>query len=191
MRPEQRLEWAQGHLQRLRAAVTTYLRGVRLSEDDHIGAIGSSVTALWVTVDVEPPPQIGLIAGDAVHNLRSALDNVMWELAPPAVRARNPNRTAFPIKETAQAFASTRNGVLAGFGQTPVDEIGKLQPFLAHEDGGLPAGGGQLLALLDTFWNDDKHRVPMVGVTVAGGTVPTHFHGSTAYWRRQPMVAPY
>lgn len=63
-------------------------------------------TSSYAEVHREPPPEIGIIVGDFVHNLRCAFDHVMWALArsivtPPLV----PDYcTQFPIFDKASSF---------------------------------------------------------------------------------------
>jgi hypothetical protein len=162
--------------------VADYIRTIKPAKDYWVGGVG--VTEMWVAFDLDPPPQLGLIAGDAIHNLRAALDNLMWEVAPLAIQTREPDRLVFPIKQTRDAFEHYRNTVLEGFDAVLVEAIRRAQPFVPSEHGGLPDGGGQRLALLHTLWNDDKHRVPTVSAGFAGGKVPTSFHGSATALRR-------
>lgn len=49
----------------------------------------------WITLFESPPTEIALAAGDAIHNLRSALDHIVYELS--SKRESNPRDTAFPI----------------------------------------------------------------------------------------------
>jgi hypothetical protein len=167
--PEQRLDWAHRHVQRLRAEAAQYLKTVRPSEKETATTIGG-VTAL-----------IGLMAGDAIHNLRASLDNLIVDLAPPAAQSQDPNFLAFPIRATLAAFNKAANKSLAGVDPTLIDAVRLVQPFVTPQAGGLPGDGGRLLALLNDFWNDDKHRIPVVGVAVAGGSIPaTGFQGFIA-----------
>lgn len=57
-----------------------------------------------------PPARLGILAVDAAHNLRAALDMLAWELA---LKGPNPppnsdSRTAFPICTDAKAWESDR-----------------------------------------------------------------------------------
>jgi hypothetical protein len=49
----------------------------------------------WITLLEEPPAEIALAAGDAIHNLRSALDHIIYEIS--AKFEVNPARTGFPL----------------------------------------------------------------------------------------------
>jgi hypothetical protein len=49
----------------------------------------------WLTLREEPSDEISLAAGDAIHNARSALDHIVYELA--SRREPTPRHTGFPI----------------------------------------------------------------------------------------------
>jgi hypothetical protein len=52
----------------------------------------------------EPPPRISVVVGEIVHDLRSALDHLAWQLTLPAKRT---NHTGFPICSVQCAAASS------------------------------------------------------------------------------------
>src|SRR6478752_5006840 len=64
---------------------------VALEHDRQLGRFLSRAQVL-----TEPPVELSMIAGDAIHNLRAALDNLMWGFA-----LRQPN---LPIKTTQVYF---------------------------------------------------------------------------------------
>jgi hypothetical protein len=47
---------------------------------------GSIEYTVYAVVREQPPLDLGPMIGDAVHNIRSALDYLIYELAPPKVR---------------------------------------------------------------------------------------------------------
>jgi hypothetical protein len=52
--------------------------------------------SFWITLREEPPDDISLAAGDCIHNLRSALDHVVYELSL-RTAGRPVSQTGFPI----------------------------------------------------------------------------------------------
>jgi hypothetical protein len=109
-----------------------------------------------------PTEEWGLIVGECVHNLRSALDNLAYALArlredPPP----QPSKIAFHIVRDRTKFRSYSRGL----DQLPTEAaalVEKIQPF--QRDGsaanGLP--DNDPLILLQQLNNSDKHRVPSV-----------------------------
>lgn len=119
-----------------------------------------------------PPPTFGPVLGDVVHNLRSALDHIAWNLALLNLQGtgRQPyDFTAFPI------MLNTTQGSIQRFWELVQDvlpdaipEIADLQPFHRSD----PAE--HELAILDSLWNADKHRV---NITIPGRQYVPEFVG--------------
>lgn len=108
---------------------------------------------LRIRVREEPPVKLGLIFGDFVHNLRSALDNLVCQLARLG-GADNCDRTQFPICDTAQQFSGqVSRGRLAGLSDEHITAIELLQPRPGRNLHHYLA----LTALRD-FDNIDKHQ---------------------------------
>lgn len=99
--------------------------------------------------DVTVPNILGLLIGDAVHNLRAALDHLMWELIGP-VGTRQDKYLAFPMGDTWSNYESVINGLQATSPATKKF----LKAFEAH--GG---GNGDLLYGLNILDRTDKHRI--------------------------------
>ena len=120
-------------------------------------------------------PKLGVIAGDAIHNLRSALDHIAWQLAL-TTTDRPYKRTCFPIveedtRENMSRFADVTRDIPPG----AVDEIKALQPY--HRGA---AFKDDWLWKLDTLCNIDKHRViPAHGTAldfkIPKGVEPIHY----------------
>jgi hypothetical protein len=111
----------------------------------------------------QPPPKLGVIAGDLAHNLRSALDHLIYQLALLDSGGR-PEGTFFPIARSNVEYrvprsgevASLRDRALAGVGEDHRTLVDAEQPFVGrtrHE------ADGTMLAMLNAFSNTDKHRV--------------------------------
>jgi hypothetical protein len=168
----ERLQWAEGHLAALRQAVTTY-KGSNPYARGSMSAVG--VTEAWVALDSPVPFEIALRAGDVVHNLRASLDNLVWEVAPDRMRndTRLARSIAFLIRRGQSEFDAVA-GRLQKDGIPPkvMDAIRSCQVFVVATNGGLDPADATRLALLEDFWNDDKHRVPTAASGIAGGAIP-------------------
>lgn len=95
----------------------------------------------------------GLIAGDAVHNIRSSLDHAWWAIVSPLVPEPRARRfIQFPFSETATRLEDAVSSRLA---QRVSEEffraVVRLKP---HGE----AGGNRLLYLIDQLDIPDKHR---------------------------------
>lgn len=96
---------------------------------------------------------LSLIAGDCLHNLRCALDHIVWQLV---IANRNqPSRSnQFPVCETPQDFADNlKRRRLAGVYPNAVTAIEQLQPYNTRTD---------RLLVLSELNNVDKHRALVV-----------------------------
>lgn len=126
-------------------------------------------TRFWATVKVlnEPPcERWSLIASDAFHNLRCALDHLMFAIAifrtgmnPPP----DPRKWSFPIRDTPRSF----NEAIGRFGELQPLElriIERFQPYNRPYSGLIP-----LLKMLREFDDFDKHRLLHVAMAVPSG----------------------
>jgi len=80
-----------------------------------------------------PPIELNIIAGEAVHQLRSALDHLIWQLVDK--KTRGPD-TAFPFYKTRALYKADPRGKIKGIASKAkhiLDTI-KLssQPFEGH-----------------------------------------------------------
>ena len=121
----------------------------------------------------KPPAHLSLIVGDCIHNLRSALDNLVYELAIAYHDAHRsgplPSTTAerlmFPIFDTRKEFKRRGEYRIKGFLDPGAQRtIEKLQPY-NQEDKGKHAHN-DLLWKLNELSVRDKHRLPPVASAV-------------------------
>jgi hypothetical protein len=102
----------------------------------------------------------GVIIGDFVHNLRSALDHTIWKLANPPSRAN-----AFPVCISESGASDSFYGTAkeAGLGvrrlrnvpNPAFDFVADVQPYNRLQD-------RDPLWQLNEMWNEDKHRTLLV-----------------------------
>src|ERR1051325_843458 len=118
-----------------------------------------------------PPIEIGLIAGDIIHNLRSALDHLAYQLV--LVGGGTPNRqTAFPIWELSTEYHAQRHRRVQGMSQNAIDAIDAAEPYQGGKGAGL-----WVLHYMDIA---DKHHellTALINVTEARFTIP-------GFWER-------
>jgi hypothetical protein len=128
----------------------------------------SKILSLWISVSAQPDPIFGVVIGEIIHNLRSALDHIVWELVilttgrPPAL----PSKNQFPIMKSKEDF--NKRGVdvlLQCVREDAVDLIRSEQPFRTGEHAKSP------LWHLSELSNADKHRTLHVTATL-----PHKFH---------------
>ncbi len=99
--------------------------------------------------------RIIIICGDAIHNLRSALDNAYWEIVSPFVSDKKRQRNVqFPFCENCASLTKTIENRCASLVSTSfVDAIVNLKPYCDY-------GGNKYLYIVHELSNIDKHRFP-------------------------------
>ena len=109
-----------------------------------------------------PLEKWGMLYGDAIHNLRAALDNLVWGLAtasgtPPS----KPRQVQFPIveKEVDWVKGSRQIAELLPVAQHAIENI---QPFKRGGEHGTPEQDP--LLLLNWLSNTDKHRLAILPI---------------------------
>lgn len=122
--------------------------------------------------DIQAPPvEIGLIAGDVIHNLRSALDHLSYQLVL-SNGAVPTKQTAFPVFDDETKYKAGLAGRVKGMAQSAVDAIDATEPYQGGKGAGL-----WVLHYLDVA---DKHHAlltPLINVTAASFTIP-------GFWER-------
>jgi hypothetical protein len=157
-----KLAWAEKHIETFRQTIEAYeardprpldvrIEGQQLDD-------GSEEYELYAIVREQPPQELALIVGDVVHNVRSALDHLVYALSSP--EAQESRDTQFPIFTERGAFE--RRGVsmiesITGPERTLIENV---QPF-AHS----VEPDNDPLEILRRLSNMDKHRLPVPTVT--------------------------
>jgi hypothetical protein len=119
------------------------------------------------TVEIRsyPPPDLGAIVGDLLHNLRSALDSVVYDLsvaAKPALTEKERGSVGFPIALREKNFDMAKVRYAPRAAQA---EVKCAQPYTGDKADMHP------LWLLSRFNNVDKHRqVLVVPANTMGGS---------------------
>lgn len=160
-----RLGWADQHADALKYLIGQFLDHdpyrIVSEQDPHTGE------CLLRAQVLKPPPTIewGLRLGDILHNFRSALDHLVWQLALAHRPDREPPpRTEFPIFIDRELFAAERRKKIGGLSSRAQEIIERLQPYNRSE---LPESDP--LWYLHELNRTDKHRV----LHVVSAAIPT------------------
>lgn len=121
----------------------------------------SDLFTLRCRVFQTPPISLGMIAGDLAHNLRSALDHIVYQLAALGVAGEQGRgeKTQFPIFDDIAKFESWKPVYLKGVRDVDIDTLRALQPLDDPDD---------LLLVLRNLDDRDKHRVVDAVVSIMG-----------------------
>ncbi len=120
-----------------------------------------------VSASINPPVDWGVRIGEVAHNLRSALDGLIWQLALITTKTPAPN-TQFPIFRVGSTMRKRRGNKIPHFecdGRRMIRDlrpehqavIERLQPYKAGR-----GGRSNLLYALQEINNADKHRLIQV-----------------------------
>lgn len=158
-----RIDRAEKRLGELKRELAAYEKA-NVSSEIKVDGGSASITS-WPT---NPPPKIGITAGEIVYNLRAALDYLVFELAfhdsfNTSLDSIN-MRTQFPIEDTPEGFkgridpikrrGGTIDNALTGVSPDHIAAIEALQPYK----------GVDWTKLLRDLSNEDKHRtIPLLG----------------------------
>ncbi len=149
---EEKLARATQHLRDLETLVGVWVAGT--GADRHV-EISEDRLAVRVFVHLTKEPPVGLWSltlGDCVHNLRSALDAVTWNLATlNGAEPPRPGRIQFPITKSASAWHRVADD-LGTIPQVALERIRLTQPYLLVDP---DSSAISLLHQID-IW--DKHR---------------------------------
>lgn len=114
----------------------------------------------WTSCDAMYTRQIALVAGDAIHNLRAALDLMYCELVRAAGNAIAPDDT-FPVRKSERAFEDAKPTIRNRITEDALEALSRLEPF---------RGGNEPLYLLHRLDIIDKHRLlTATAVSARGG----------------------
>jgi hypothetical protein len=161
-----KLDRAVEHIDALRVEQRAYMQ----TEPMHVESRFDGDTGWWVfSASCERVSiRYSNIVGDCVHNLRSALDQLVAQ----AVIANGGQPTTdhqFPITETAASFTKQAKRRLESVSEPHRAIIEAAQPYHERNDG---SGKPQALVVLNDLSNRDKHRLINAVTLVAGSDQP-------------------
>jgi hypothetical protein len=108
-----------------------------------------------------PMPEMAVIAGEALYDLRSALDHLAWWLVENHIGTPpNPRDVYFPICESSSHYGSARVRLLTLMDANAVGIIDAVKPY---------KGGNDILWRLNKLNNIDKHRLLLTVASIHVG----------------------
>ena len=144
-----KVEWAKKHIVDLNRAIRTFFDcnpyQIRADRDPQVGGVDYYVER------VDPiPALIPCLAGDAIQNLRSALDHLAYQifLAGPNPSPRHANNVFFPIVGGAKEYETGKLGIIHSATKDAIDAI---EPY--------KGGKGHQLWVLNKLNNINRHRL--------------------------------
>jgi len=132
--------------------------------------VANDENLFWYVISVDevflPSLRYATIIGDIVHDLRSALDHLVFELAFLGLEGKSfPEKVAFPASRTRGNWRGrhVQKILLRGVLQKHRAMIYRTQPCYGRHDSASPRAIARRkrhpLTDLDNLWNHDKHRM--------------------------------
>jgi hypothetical protein len=111
----------------------------------------------YLTSVKDIPPEIGLIAGDAINNSRSALDHLAYQLymvGPGGQAGGIGSRIYFPIADDSAKYKAESPRKVNGLSQAAIKAIDAIEPYKGGQ-----TDKSDMLWRLEKMNNIDKHRL--------------------------------
>ena len=162
-----KIQWAYQHIERLHKVLDSFIEsnpyGISIERDANTRQPLYRITKVTAIPDSVP-----LIAGDILHNLRSALDYLACELV--VANGNKPtSQTGFPILENAPSTPDEEKTFarkVKGMGQGAINLIRSIKPY---------KGGDDTLWRLHRLNIIDKHKLLFtVGAFVSNWSITQH-----------------
>jgi hypothetical protein len=117
----------------------------------------------------ETPHELAAIAGDALQNLRSALDHLAYQLVFVGTNGNGPfDHVYFPIFDDVVKYEAGKHGRVKGMRSDAISAIDAVKPY---------RGGDDTLWRLHKLNNSDKHRLLLtVGSAYRSVDIGGHLH---------------
>jgi hypothetical protein len=110
----------------------------------------------------EPPPIFGILIGEFVHSVSSALEQLVWQLVILDGGVPEEGATGFPIFTEEPKYRKRAPRMIRGMSAVHKADIEGAQPYNA------PNPLFEPLALLRDLWNQDKHRLLTTTMAIPG-----------------------
>jgi hypothetical protein len=169
--PQAKIARAGEHLEALNNEVIAFFN---IKPDSLAGEYDAESGWYAFRLQLTPAPlRMGVLVGDFVHNLRSALDHFIWQLV--AFSGGNPGRSnQFPIYTSEADFLRDVEERVEDRGPGPLAGLGEDTPGWAFVKGFQPYHRGDRAAThpltrLNRLSNEDKHRVVPPAFLAVGG----------------------
>jgi hypothetical protein len=170
-----RSAWAKHHQAERRARELSAFVDDFFEDRSHRSRMRADFESGWYVLRVTSVPdlesfidELGVLAGEIVHHLRSALDHLAWQLACECANGppKNPRNVAFKVCESAASALHRSPPAFLSPGDW--QRLHEFQPCKGRN--GRPDGwSGEYihqLSLLHDMWNQEKHKtLPIIMLT--------------------------
>jgi len=151
-----KIERAKEHIRNLDAEITTYLDGAdhTLTATVKYDPSKGGYVREWNITGSPFPERFSVIIGEVVHQLRSSLDHLVWQLVLANGTKKPTDDLEFPVFWESSKYPAAARRKIKGVSSTAAKRIEELQPYNATHD--LQDHPLLVLHNLDII---DKHRL--------------------------------
>jgi hypothetical protein len=132
---------------------------VKQAQDD---GSGNFQVTFSIKVLRGPPHAVRFACGDAIHNLRAIIDNLVWALASSAGIAKKHRNLGLEFYETKDKFVEKYLYKIESFPPNIISWIEHEQPYNRPDE-------LHILHCINRLWNEDKHRAPILMASAVPG----------------------
>lgn len=150
--PELKFARAAQHARNLQGSIELWNATSPIRTDKLISEDGLTADVVLRLRSEPPIHEWALSLGDTLHNLRSALDAVVWELSHIGdAQPKNPRGIYYPICSTEESWNKAVTDKLDTVPSEAIQRIRLTQPFVYNAE-------NSVLTLLSALNNQDKHQ---------------------------------
>jgi hypothetical protein len=149
---------AEEHLNLIQVEIGQFLKVTEHKTHLKTNPANNTAWIVYYVVDPNPPIRIGTMVGDCVHNMRSALDNLICGLIRVNDTSHDCVNRQFPIATTLPQWDNRRVEHTKGVTEAALAVIKSFQPCFGPDE----LGVSHPLAILQRLNNIDKHRTALV-----------------------------
>jgi hypothetical protein len=152
-----RLDSADAHIEQVKIRLRTYYGSQKYDITGDFDPDATSISYFFGELITGPPLRLGTLAGEVLHDLRSCLDHLAWEMVEEETPGNATVDTRFPILKVPPTAnnqgISPPPYVAGGVSETALELIEREQPYQLGAD-----FGADSLYVLHALNNIDKHR---------------------------------
>ncbi len=151
-----KIQRANRHIEELDDAIQRFRKAdlCEIAANRYPDLEGQQVHAIVVANDPLVPPEIAVVFGEVLFNLRSALDQLAFALCPTAgLPPGTIGNIYFPIADSPAKYVTAGAEVKRLAKPEAVKVLDRVQPY--------KGGDGEILWVLEQLNNIDKHRLPL------------------------------
>jgi hypothetical protein len=159
-----RADWARKCIDNFVQHMDTFLQERPYEAKKHVKDTGKCEFEITFVMKVqrEVPCAVRFACGDAIHNLRALIDNLVWALAKTMRLTNKHGNLSLRFYERRDEFVKEYLPKIESFPSTIREWIEYEQPYSRPQE-------FHILHCINMLWNEDKHRTPVLMASASHG----------------------